>query len=76
MVIFLSRKHVHASENKINDFILPHITAKICLLNPTKPSNFTTNMIMRFEVLKAVTVKVAVFWDVTPRGLVDCYQCF
>lgn len=54
MVIFLSRKHVYPSENKINDFMLPHITAKICLLNPIKPSNFNPDIIMRFEVIMVV----------------------
>jgi hypothetical protein len=28
----------------------------------------------RFEVLNTVTMKIAVFWDVTPCSLVDIYQ--
>jgi hypothetical protein len=30
---------------------------------------------MRFEALKAVTIKDAVFWDVTPYSLVGHQHC-
>jgi hypothetical protein len=31
---------------------------------------------MKFEVFMVVTVKVAVFWDLTPRKLTETYQCY
>jgi len=31
---------------------------------------------MRYKVLTAVIMKIAVFWDVTPGSLVDVYRCF
>jgi hypothetical protein len=30
--------------------------------------------ILRFEVLEAVTMRISVFWDVTPCTLIDIYQ--
>jgi hypothetical protein len=30
--------------------------------------------IVRFEVPKAVSMKITVFWIVTPRSLVDCFH--
>jgi hypothetical protein len=32
--------------------------------------------VARFEVLTVVTMKITVFWDVTPCRLVDCYRRF
>jgi hypothetical protein len=31
---------------------------------------------VRFEILMAVTVKIAVFWDLVPHSSVDKYQDF
>jgi hypothetical protein len=31
---------------------------------------------MKFEVSMAVSMKVAVFWDMTPCNLVETYKCF
>jgi hypothetical protein len=43
--------------------------------NATKMRKIT-GIYVRFVVLTTVTMKSAIFWDVTPRSLVDVYQQF
>ena len=54
---------------------VPHSIFHLARLLYVRPETFGPYYV-RYEVSKAVTVKVALVWDVTPCGLADGYRRF
>jgi hypothetical protein len=50
----------------------------MCILNERREKQKPLNncILVRFEVLTAVSMKIAVFWVVAPCSLVEVYQRF
>jgi hypothetical protein len=72
--------HLSTSRNSWRDISLTLIVRKRkCQAGYTEcPKRYTThlNVMLRFQDLTAISMKVTVFWDVVPCSLVESDRCF